>query len=584
MSRSKETILVEIAREEQRLADLERALAEARARREQLLSKLEAASSTTSPVWSLPSAGNGKTPHTPADKVQAVPVALPRARDVFPTRFVSKKTGKPGYAPACSNKFGPGVCELAERSSAASARTRRSSRSTTRPSSTTSRAGTSWASIRSSRTRRAGSSRSTSTRAPGRRTCAAFVETVPARRACPSRSSARVRATARTCGSSSARRCPRTSRGRWAATSSPRRCRRRHELSMESYDRLFPSQDTMPRGGFGNLIALPLQHEPRQHGNTRLPRRAISSRTRRPAVGLSWRPSRASIRSAVEAIAREATARDRWSASASPRRRRRGDERRRGRGRPQDVPAVGRIAGPLPTRGARRARAAALRREGGLPSPLLEPDQAARRLPEPRVLQEAEHAPLDGDDAAGDRLRRGTRRSTSPCRAAACASSRRSCASTAWRWTSRTNARTASRSTFAFHGELTAGPEEAAARAPRARHRRLRRAARASARRCVGTYLVAAARLQHARSSSTAGRCSTSGSRSSRCSSASTRRRSARSAAGKRKPQRSPRRGDDPEPRPQGARSTTSSPATARSSSTSATTCPRSRSSACLPR
>jgi hypothetical protein len=36
---------------------------------------------------------------------------------------------------------------------------------------------------------------------------------------------------------------------------------RRHELSMESYDRLFPNQDTMPRGGFGNLIALPLQYE-----------------------------------------------------------------------------------------------------------------------------------------------------------------------------------------------------------------------------------------------------------------------------------------------------------------------------------
>jgi superfamily II DNA or RNA helicase len=43
---------------------------------------------------------------------------------------------------------------------------------------------------------------------------------------------------------------------------------RRHELSMESYDRLFPSQDTMPRGGFGNLIALPLQHGPRALGNS----------------------------------------------------------------------------------------------------------------------------------------------------------------------------------------------------------------------------------------------------------------------------------------------------------------------------
>ncbi len=43
---------------------------------------------------------------------------------------------------------------------------------------------------------------------------------------------------------------------------------RRHQLAMGSYDRLFPNQDTMPRGGFGNLIALPLQHEPRWRGNT----------------------------------------------------------------------------------------------------------------------------------------------------------------------------------------------------------------------------------------------------------------------------------------------------------------------------
>lgn len=43
---------------------------------------------------------------------------------------------------------------------------------------------------------------------------------------------------------------------------------RRHELSMQSYDRLFPSQDTLPKGGFGNLIALPFQREPRQVGNS----------------------------------------------------------------------------------------------------------------------------------------------------------------------------------------------------------------------------------------------------------------------------------------------------------------------------
>ena len=39
-------------------------------------------------------------------------------------------------------------------------------------------------------------------------------------------------------------------------------------LDMSSYDWLFPNQDTMPRGGFGNLIALPLQREPRARGNS----------------------------------------------------------------------------------------------------------------------------------------------------------------------------------------------------------------------------------------------------------------------------------------------------------------------------
>jgi len=37
---------------------------------------------------------------------------------------------------------------------------------------------------------------------------------------------------------------------------------------MDTYDRFFPNQDTLPKGGFGNLIALPLQKERRQHGYT----------------------------------------------------------------------------------------------------------------------------------------------------------------------------------------------------------------------------------------------------------------------------------------------------------------------------
>jgi len=43
---------------------------------------------------------------------------------------------------------------------------------------------------------------------------------------------------------------------------------KRHQIGFDSYDRLFPNQDTMPRGGFGNLIALPLQRVARHSGNT----------------------------------------------------------------------------------------------------------------------------------------------------------------------------------------------------------------------------------------------------------------------------------------------------------------------------
>jgi superfamily II DNA or RNA helicase len=40
------------------------------------------------------------------------------------------------------------------------------------------------------------------------------------------------------------------------------------DIGFRSYDRFFPSQDTMPAGGFGNLIALPLQGLARSSGNS----------------------------------------------------------------------------------------------------------------------------------------------------------------------------------------------------------------------------------------------------------------------------------------------------------------------------
>jgi superfamily II DNA or RNA helicase len=43
---------------------------------------------------------------------------------------------------------------------------------------------------------------------------------------------------------------------------------RRHQIGLDSYDRFFPNQDTMPKGGFGNLIALPLQKASRNQDNS----------------------------------------------------------------------------------------------------------------------------------------------------------------------------------------------------------------------------------------------------------------------------------------------------------------------------
>jgi len=43
-------------------------------------------------------------------------------------------------------------------------------------------------------------------------------------------------------------------------------CNKTRQLSLTSYDRFIPNQDIMPKGGFGNLIALPLQKQSREKG------------------------------------------------------------------------------------------------------------------------------------------------------------------------------------------------------------------------------------------------------------------------------------------------------------------------------
>ena len=54
---------------------------------------------------------------------------------------------------------------------------------------------------------------------------------------------------------------------------------RRPDIGMDSYDRFFPNQDTLPKGGLGNLIALPLQKRPRASGNTVFLDESLTPRT-----------------------------------------------------------------------------------------------------------------------------------------------------------------------------------------------------------------------------------------------------------------------------------------------------------------
>jgi hypothetical protein len=100
-----------IAQEEAGLRRLEAEQAEARVRLSALRSELAALDPVPAPA-SAHTAPLTAGPRTPADKVKLFRQLFRGRPDIYPTRFVSNKTGKPGYAPACSNKFVRGVCEL----------------------------------------------------------------------------------------------------------------------------------------------------------------------------------------------------------------------------------------------------------------------------------------------------------------------------------------------------------------------------------------------------------------------------------------------------------------------------------------
>ena len=105
-----------VANEERRLTDLGEEARRAQSRLAALRSDLASA------TWpSVAHANLGaqlairqptSTPQSSAEKIALFRSLFRGRADVYPVRFVSKRTGKAGYAPACANKFVRGVCDL----------------------------------------------------------------------------------------------------------------------------------------------------------------------------------------------------------------------------------------------------------------------------------------------------------------------------------------------------------------------------------------------------------------------------------------------------------------------------------------
>ena len=263
----REDLLRALAQEKGHLARLEAEQSDSRRRLGALQAELASLGAEPEIRVRVPLAIDARVPRTSAEKVTLFRSLFRGREDVFPIRFVSKKTGKPGYAPACSNKWEPGLCALKTGGKCGDCANQ--------------------AFIPFDDAAVVG--HLTGRHVMGvyplleNETCwflavdfdksswmedvSAFVETclrvglpVSAERSRSGNGSHAWFFFSSPVPASTARRM-----GCYLITET---MSRRHQLSMESYDRLFPSQDTLPRGGFGNLIALPLQHEPRQHGNS----------------------------------------------------------------------------------------------------------------------------------------------------------------------------------------------------------------------------------------------------------------------------------------------------------------------------
>jgi len=265
MGAIKGELLEELAREEARLAELDRQRESTRSRVESLRERLAVLPSSEPARSVLPVVTNTQIPATPTDKIRLFRALFKGREDIFPTRFVSKKTGKSGYAPACANKFVRGVCELPR----------------VKCSECPNQA---FTPVDDQIVRDHLRGRHVMGVYPLLEDETCWFLAVDFDKSCWQDDVGAFVETSRAVGVPVAVERSRSGHGAhaWFFFEAPvaanlarkmgcylltETMARRHQLSMGSYDRLFPNQDTLPRGGFGNLIALPLQYEPRQQGN-----------------------------------------------------------------------------------------------------------------------------------------------------------------------------------------------------------------------------------------------------------------------------------------------------------------------------
>ncbi len=314
----------------------------------------------------------------------------------YPTRFVSKKTGMPGYAPACSNKFVPGVCELPKVK--CSDCTRQAFKPVDDAAVIAHLKGQHVMGVYPRQ---------------DDESCW-FLAVYFDKSAWMDDVRAFVQTSRRLGLPLAVKRSRSGSRAHVVFLCDPRRGSDSSQDGMPPHHRddgrptrawhgllrqVVSQPGHVPRVGFGNLIALPLQHGPRQEGNAVFLNGRPRSLPRRAAMG-SPRVDQAHRRvdGGANRIRRE---------SRGKRRRRSFGERCRRRGR-CTVDAATIREGAItaqhrtpPESSVSGALAEALRGEGRFVLAAAQPDQAYCRLPESGVLPEAEHAPVDGAHPTG---------------------------------------------------------------------------------------------------------------------------------------------------------------------------------------